>query len=410
MNILFLTTGRFGSIEDYAIYPDLLRQFRDAGHNIYTVSAYEKRSGNKTNLIEAQGTYSLHVKIGNLTNTNIIEKGITTLLIGFQYKRAVRKYFTGITFDLILYSTPPITLVGVVKSIKKRDSSFTYLLLKDIFPQNAVDIGLMDKNGLKGFLYVYFRRKEKQLYKISDCIGCMSKKNVDYVLTHNPEIAEKKVEVCPNCIDIRDVSISIEEKNALRFRYGIPINKRILVYGGNLGKPQGIPFVIECLRKEFDNQNVHFLIIGDGTEFKTLKEYIDQSGQKNVTLLGKIPKADYDRMLPACDIGLIFLDYRFTIPNYPSRLLPYMQAGLPIIACTDLNTDIGRDISEGRFGWWCESNDSEKFHKILQSIPLDTKPYMLNGYRYLRNHFSSEKAYAVIEKSYVEHRGEKHGE
>ena len=73
-------------------------------------------------------------------------------------------------------------------------------------------------------------------------------------------------------------------------------------------------------------------------------------------------------MIAACDVGMIFLDHRFTIPNFPSRLLAYMQAGLPVLACTDPNTDIGQIICEGGFGWWCESNDVVAFDKLIQVI------------------------------------------
>ena len=103
-------------------------------------------------------------------------------------------------FDLITYSTPPITLTNVVKYLKKKNpKAVSYLQLKDIFPQNAVDIGMF---GEKSVFNWYFRRKEKALYKASDFIGCMSPANVEYVLEHNPEVAPEKVEIAPNTIDL----------------------------------------------------------------------------------------------------------------------------------------------------------------------------------------------------------------
>ena len=56
----------------------------------------------------------------------------------------------------------------------------------------------------------------------------------------------------------------------------------------------------------------------------------------------------------SCDVGLIFLDKRFTIPNFPSRLLSYMQASMPVLAATDVNTDIGKVIEEGESDIGCE--------------------------------------------------------
>ena len=62
------------------------------------------------------------------------------------------------------------------------------------------------------------------------------------------------------------------------------------------------------------------------------------------------------------------MDYRFTIPNFQSRLLDYMNYGLPVIAATVCNTDVGKVIEDNGFGWWCESRDPECYRSLLQSI------------------------------------------
>ena len=159
MNILFLTIGRMGSIEDHGIYPDLLRYFRDKGHNVYTVSPYEKRTGLNTELKNENGVKMLHVRIGNIIKCGMIEKGISTLQIEGLFLKAIKRYYADVKFDLVLYSTPPITFAKVIRYIKKRDGAKTYLMLKDIFPQNAVDIGIMQTTGFKGLIYKYFRKK-----------------------------------------------------------------------------------------------------------------------------------------------------------------------------------------------------------------------------------------------------------
>ena len=90
MKILFLTIGRMESIEDYGIYPDLLRCFRDNGHDVYTVSPYEKRRGMETSLSEDGGVHMLHVKIGNITKCGVVEKGISTLQIEGKFLKAIK--------------------------------------------------------------------------------------------------------------------------------------------------------------------------------------------------------------------------------------------------------------------------------------------------------------------------------
>ena len=182
MNVLFLTLLAFDSIQERTLYTDLLREFVKNGHHVYAISPIEKRQNQETHLIEEENATILRLQIGNTQKTNIIEKGISTVMIEPTFKKAIREYFSNVKFDLVLYSTPPITLVSAVEYVKKRDDAKTYLLLKDIFPQNAVDIGIMSKSGLKGLLYKHFRRQEKKLYAISDRIGCMSQANVDYVV------------------------------------------------------------------------------------------------------------------------------------------------------------------------------------------------------------------------------------
>ena len=191
MNIIFITLSNINGVEERSIYADLMRKFRVEGHQVHIVSPFERRMGQATHQQEVDGVRLLKVRTLNIQKTNIIEKGLGTLLIEGQYQRAIRRYFGHIQFDLILYSTPPITFTNVVRFMKKRNpQAICYLLLKDIFPQNAVDIGMF---GEKSIFNWYFRRKEKKLYRVSDFIGCMSPANVRYVIEHNPGVNPSKV-------------------------------------------------------------------------------------------------------------------------------------------------------------------------------------------------------------------------
>lgn len=397
MNILYLTLEDFDTLQKSSINTDLLREFIKQKHQIFVISPMERRKRKATQLISQEYTHILKLKIGNIQKTNIIEKGINTIMIEPLLIRGIEKYFRDIKFDLVIYNTPPITFCRVVEYIKKRDNAKTYLLLKDIFPQNAVDIGLMSKNGIKGLLYQYFRSKEKKLYRVSDTIGCMSEANVDYVLTHNAEVSASKVEVCPNSIAPIDMSISTEDRNKIRLKYGIPIDKVVFVYGGNLGKPQGIPFMLKCLHSQKKNTDVFFFIAGSGTEYKIVEKYIKEYEPSNIRLQQCLPKEDYDKVVAACDVGLIFLDHRFTIPNFPSRLLSYMTAKIPVLAVTDTATDIGKVIENGGFGWWCESNDVKKYETLLEKVmQSDLKAMGNRGFQILDKKYNVKSACATI--------------
>ena len=399
MNVLFLGLGKYQSINNRGIYLDLLRVFIAKGHEVYIVTSLEPEIKERYRLVEEEHSRILRVKTGKITKTNFLEKGINTVLLEGKYIRAIEEHFESVKFDLVLYPTPPITFLKVVEYIKKRDGAASYLMLKDIFPQNAVDIGMMSQSGIKGIMYRYFRNKEKKLYKVSDHIGCMSQANVEYLLKHNPEIDANKIEICPNSTDIEDKSVDIIARKEIREKYDIPQDKKVFVYGGNLGKPQGIPFLIECLEAAKDVEGAYFLVVGDGTEYRKIEEYSNNANQENFKLMKSLPKNDYDTMVGACDVGMIFLDHRFTIPNFPSRLLSYMSAKIPVLAVTDPNTDIGKVIVDGGFGWWCESNNTNRFiDAVRECMNSDLAEMGKRAWEHCENEYSSNQVYEIISK------------
>ena len=391
-----------GSLTQRGIYHDLLRFFILKGHNMYVVFPRERRLGLNTETYEEEGAHVLGVKTLNLQKASIIEKGIGQVLVESQFKNAIKRYWKNETFDLILYSTPPITLMGTIMYLKKSNpSAKSYLLLKDIFPQNAVDIGLISKNGIKGILYKYFRNKEKKLYRVSDYIGCMSPANVNYLLDNNPDVKSSRVEVAPNSLELVTSVYEPGQQNAERYyirkKYNLPTDKPIFIYGGNLGKPQGIPFLLECLKVNSIRNDCHFIVVGSGTELPRLKAWKAENPQTCVTVMEGLPKKDYDMLVKSCDVGLIFLDHRFTIPNFPSRFLSYLENKMPVICATDPNTDMGAIADENGFGFWCESNSVEAFTVILDKmIQSDRKSMGEKGYDYLKKNFLVENTYNAI--------------
>lgn len=413
MNILFLTMTKVLSIEGRGIYTDLMRKFRDEGHKVYIVSPLERREGCKTSVLEERGVKILSVRTLNVQKTNLIEKGIGQVSIEFLYKMAIRKYFAGVSFDLILYSTPPITFPKVIEYAKKANTKAkTYLLLKDIFPQNAVDMGMLTKDGLKGVLYKFFRAKEKVLYALSDYIGCMSPANVDYVLRHNPEVKADRVEVAPNSLELVEqepFKYPLKGDVQTNFINGLPSSlveafkagKPVFIYGGNLGVPQGIPFLIQCLEANADREDCYFVVVGSGTYYQKLVQWYDSRKPKAVSVMNGLPKADYDRLVQACQVGLIFLDYRFTIPNFPSRLLSYLEYKMPVIACTDPNCDTGSIAEANGFGLYAPSNNVAAFTQVVdQMLASDMAAMGEKGYQFLKDNYLIEHTYDQIMKHF----------
>lgn len=399
MNILFLTLVDINSLDEKGIYPDLLRKFINENHKVYIVKPLERRKKGKTHYIDNNGTHILHVNTFNILKTNIIEKGIATLSIEYQFLYAIQRYLSNIKFDAILYSTPPITFTKVIKYIRNKDNALSYLLLKDIFPQNAVDINMISKKGL---LYKFFRKKERNLYKLSDFIGCMSPANMRYLLKHNPEIDSDRVEICPNSVEISTKN-SLIEKEIIRNKFGIPTDSVVFIYGGNLGKPQGLDFLLKVLDSNQNKKDRFFIIVGSGTEYGKIRQWFEENKPVNSQLLSILPKKEYDELVQSCDVGLILLDPRFTIPNYPSRLLTYMEYQMPVLMATDINTDIGTIAEMNGYGLWCENGDLDKFNLMADKLTYDSGLRTLmgiKGYQFLKENYTVEQGYKIIMKHF----------
>lgn len=394
MNVLFLTMNPFTGIDMHNIYSDLMKELVAHGHRPYIVTPREKKTGEKTELLEFEEYGLLKVQIGNTSGVSLIEKGISTVTLSGLYYRAVKKYLGDKEFGLMLYSTPPITLAAPVGKLKKYFACPTYLMLKDIFPQNAVDLGMFSR---KSPIYAYFAARERMLYAQSDRIGCMSRANVAYLKENHPEIPAEKIEVCPNGIIPAPVVCRDGDKQNLREKLGIPETATVYLYGGNLGKPQAIPHLVECLKQNRDLTDRYFIICGSGSDFCLLEDFFREYQPENMKLIPFLPKEEYDALVRGCDVGLLFLDARFTIPNYPSRILSYMEYGMPVIACTDKNTDVGTDAVENGYGLWCESTDPKAFTACVEQMNRADKDAMGAAARaYLEANFTAERCYQII--------------
>jgi len=377
------------------LYTDLVEEFDNNGHNVYVTTLLEKKNNKNTFIEKINGITITRVKCGDMFNVNLVRKGITTISLPNKFKLAINKYFNNVKFDLVIYPTPPITFAPVVKYIKKRDKCKSYLILRDIFPQNARDLGLMNNN----LLFNYFRKKEQQLYDLSDYIGCMSQRNIKYVLEHN-NIDEGKLEILYNWkkIDYDTKNDAVDYKK----KYGLE-NKFVAIFGGNIGLPQELEFLLE-LTKEYKNRDdIVFLIFGEGTEKGKIINIIKDEKLSNVVIKDNMRRDDYQNLIKQCDIGLINLNRNFTIPNMPSKIIGYFEAGIPILASTDKNTDLRGFLQETNTGLWSETGDLEGYKSNFKKLLNDEKlreELGKNGRKFLEENLSVEKTYQIISKHF----------
>ena len=398
MKILFITSDYKTPEKGSNIYTDLAYALHKRGHEIKVVVAEEKKNTTNTYVKKENGIPVLRVKAGNLYEVGLVEKGMTFLTIARDLKKGIKKYLNEDKFDLILFQSPPLTMQSTVKWAMKKYHAKSYLMMKDIFPQNGLDIGLYAKTNP---MYLYFKWEEKKLYKTASKIGCMSQGNIDYLLEHNKFLTEDKMDLFPNSAVIKNISQSKQEKNSIRKKYGLKEDDVVAIFGGNFGKPQGLDFMLEIIDKYQNNEKLKFVLIGKGTEKKKIYETIKKNRIKNVLTFDYIPREEYEKLTRASDIGLIFLDHRFTIPNYPSKTLSYFESSLPIMAATDDCTDYKDMIIKEKCGFWSLSGDTKeyikKFDKLISSESL-RKEMGSNGRKYYEENCDVNTSVKILEQ------------
>lgn len=392
MKVIFLALAFPKMDKSKYLYTQLVSQFHENGHDITVVAPMydEVTSG----LQLEDGIKVIRVKTMKLFGVGLIKKGIANVLLPYQYKRAIKENNIGLDFDLIITPTPPITLYGVASWLKQKSKGKIYLILRDIFPQNAVDLGMLKKGGL---IHSYFNRKEKLLYAKSDAIGCMSQGNINFIKDHNPEVSDKKLHLLPNWGDplpIVDQSVirQLRKKENLE-------NKFVVIFGGNIGLPQKLENIVDLAIDCQDKKEVLFVIMGSGNERENLENLIKSKNANNIWLKDGLPQKDYMIWVQMADAGLISLSEKFTIPNIPSKSLSYYNTKTPILASIDRNTDFGTILDEIEVGVWAEAGHTEALKNkllLLMNNPDLRSKMGENGYRYMKEELSSKKAYLTI--------------
>ena len=396
MKILYITNTFPVNPKDSTIYTDLSEALQENGHELTIVASGEKSKLVNSTVNNERSMRVIRIRIGNLYNVSLIKKGVTTLFIKTKLIKGMKKYLPKQKFDLILFESPPVSMHGVITWAKNYYNAPSLLMLKDIFPQNAVDLGII-KN--KSLIHKYYIAEEKKLYEVADFIGCMSQKNIDYIKHHNPKTVNK-VLYFPNTKKIKTyVNTSIEEIKKIKIKYNIPEKSSVAMYGGNIGKPQGVDFIIEVLKKCKENKEVFFLMIGRGTEKPRIEEAISSNNIKNVLILNHLPREEYENVLKISDVGLVFLDHKFSIPNFPSRVLSYFEYKIPVIAAVDRNNDFVDMIEKSKAGYSITSNNADDFKSTLFKMinEIKEKSYMgENGREYMERNFDVKKSVEII--------------
>jgi len=403
MNILFVFPFFPENPTTSSLAKDLTLRFAEH-NNIYIVTPREKKHGLDTELQSYDNTQILRVKTGDLFDTvTRFNKLITTFTMPRKLLTSIKEHWKEIKFDLIITQTPYTSNALLINGLKSYYSCPALLILFDLFPQNALDIGLIENK----IIFKYFKSIEKKMLLLFDYIGCMSEGNINYVKNNYPYIDKKKLFLLRLWGGDSERKLGKNSKNEIRNKYGLSSDDFILVFGGNLGRPQRMDNIIALARACNDDPTIKFLIIGKGSEANRIKKIIQDHKIDNIVFIDYIPREDYEDITRSSDVGLVSLDERFTIPNFPSKTIDYLRFGLPILASLDKCSanDYGKFIQDKlECGFYCQAGDTENFKKNLYTIKkkrdLRVK-FRENSFEAYEKYFSLENAYQGIMNTYL---------
>ncbi len=240
-----------------------------------------------------------------------------------------------VRWDAVIWYSPTIFFGPLVWAMRRRHGCPTYLILRDIFPEWAVDLSLMRK----GPAYYFFKVVAALQYAVADTIGVQSPSNAAF-LEHWRGHGRRKIEVLHNWLaPAKDIGCSIElSETSLAGR-------TIFVYIGNMGVAQALDIFLDVAQSMSRREDVGFLFVGRGSELPSLKRQIRERALQNVLLHDEVEPEEIPGLLAQCHVGLVSLDPRHRTHNVPGKFLSYMQAGLPVLARVNPGVDL-KDLIE----------------------------------------------------------------
>ena len=401
MHILLVTDSYPPEIRSAShLMQELAEGLRDRGYKITVVTSYpqynlsEKTETKRFDEFTVEdGINILRIKTLPHHMVNFVVRGISQLTMPYIFVSKINKYLK-YKFDIVIVYSPPLPLAAIGKAIKKRHGAKFILNIQDIFPQNAIDLGILKKK----FMITFFRKMEKKAYEDADKVTVHSDGNREFFLNAK-QIPEDKIHILHNWIDMHSYK-DVVNANLFRKKFKLE-NKFIFLFAGVIGPSQGLDLIIEIAGRLREVHDICFLLVGDGSEKKRLIEMTKDYGLKNVVFNPFISKNDYPGLVKEADVGVVCLNSKNKTPVVPGKMMGYMAASVPVVAFLNRESDGHKIIEDAGCGYSAISGNPDKAVEIIRRI-CDEKDklqqYGENGFEYARTHFSKNVCIENLEK------------
>ena len=296
----------------------------------------------------------IRVKTGEIKNVPRFLRGYREISLSKILWKRAKKFFKENEFDLIIYYSPTIFFGYLIKRLKRLFGCPAYLILRDIFPQWAVDSGTLSE----GLLHRFLKHYEKINYDAADIIGIQSPANKFYFIEKGLD-KKYRIEVLYNWISLNE-----DYGSSGYFRAKFDLNDKIIFfYGGNIGIAQDLDNIVRVAMRLKNIPEAHFLLTGEGSEVPRLKREIKRLGLNNFSIHPALEQREYMRLIAEIDIGLISLDRNLKTHNYPGKMLGYMYHAKPILASINPGNDLQDILQMHEAGMVCHNGEDETFYK-----------------------------------------------
>jgi len=263
-------------------------------------------------------------------------------------------------FDGIIWYSPTIFFGPLISRLKAVYRCPAYLVLRDMFPDWSVDIGLMKKR----LPYYFLKFIEINQYRVANIIGIQAPGNFNYFDRRLLKKFKPKVEL---------LWAWVMPSNSNKF-CSIDLNKtflagrKIFVYAGNMGIAQDFDLIMNLVSDYKNQSNIGFVFVGRGSEVDRLKAIKVSNSLNNIIFYDEIDSAEIPGLYSQCDIGLVALDPRHKSNNIPGKFLSYMEAGLPVLARLNPGNDLADVIAKNQVGDSYIGADSLEFKSVADKL------------------------------------------
>lgn len=391
MNVALITHSYPPEIRSSShLMSEMAQWLKANGHNVHVVTSYPKyalkvdtKLKNIKEYSDEDGIKVVRVKTLSIHDANYVRRGIAQMVLPYLFMRKIKKYIID-DIDIAIVYSPPLTVAQVGQSLRKKFNKIFILNVQDLFPQNAIDLGVL-KNRL---LIKLFERIERDVYDAADKIVVHSEGNKEFLLS-NKKIDHKKIHIVHNWVDVSSYT-SVKTIGKFRKMYGLD-NKFTFLFAGILGPSQGLDFIVNIACNVRDNEDIRFLFVGDGIEKQRISEMVKDYGLRNIVFAPFVSKEEYPELIKDVDIGLVSLSNMNKTPVVPSKIIGYMAGGIPVMAFLHKESDGHNIIKEARCGYSMVYGDLDKATNLVNEVYNqrdNLKNLGQNGLQYALAHFA----------------------